>query len=204
MTADEFRTLLNNADEAALLDMTLRSDAPPYVFNIDPPKWDAFRTDLSNSLDIDVADIRIVGSGRLGFSLAPDKNLRSFTDKSDIDVVVVNSQAFDGLWVKLLRAAYPRPPVQMGPALAAIRNGLYTGYMSPVDISLDPRIYGQKARPALETRTKWFNTLKAATRFPPRRHEDIHCRLYRTWEHAEMYHLHGLSLLRTSLPMRVI
>jgi hypothetical protein len=199
MTPDDFRVLLGNAPDAVLLDTTLHSDVAPYVFNVDPPKWDAFRMELAESLDIDVADIRIVGSGRLGFSLAPEKNLRAFRDTSDIDVVVVNADAFDALWGKILRAAYPRPPVNMGPPLAAIRNGVYTGYLTPVEIKLDVRIYGQKARPALETRTKWFNTLKEAARFPPRRHEDIHGRLYRTWDHAELYHLHGLSLLRASL-----
>ena len=32
-----------------------------------------------------------------------------------------------------------------------------------------------------------------------RRHEDITGRLYRTWEHAELYHLHSLASLRKSL-----
>jgi hypothetical protein len=199
MTPDDFRAMLGNATDALLLDTTLHSDVAPYVFDLDPPKWDAFRMDLADRLDIDVADIRVVGSGRLGFSLAPQKDLRAFSDTSDIDVVVVNAERFDDLWCKILRAAYPRPPVHMGPQLSSIRNGVYTGYLTPVDLSLDVSIYGQKARPALETRTKWFDTLKDAAKFPPRRHEDIHGRLYRTWEHAEMYHLHGLAALKSSL-----
>ena len=80
-----------------------------------------------------------------------------------------------------------------------VRNGVYAGYLTPVSLSLDVSIYGPKARPALETRTKWFNTLKDAAKFPPRRHEDIHGRLYRTWDHAEMYHLNSLDALRSSL-----
>src|SRR4051794_5372730 len=120
MTTDEFRSLLEIATDAVLLDTTLHSDAAPFVFDVDPPKWDAFRLDLAERLDIEVADIRVVGSGRFGFSLAPQKEFRAFTDTSDIDVVVVNAERFDELWCRILRAAYPRPPVHMGPSLAAI------------------------------------------------------------------------------------
>src|SRR5205085_560567 len=100
---------------------------------------------------INIADIRIVGSGRLGFSLKPGNNLRGFQDTSDIDVVVVNSQAFDELWLAMLRAAYPRPPIEFGTRLSKGRRDLYTGWLTPEDIRLDLTIYGEKARPALET-----------------------------------------------------
>lgn len=199
MTPEEFRELIADNDDAVMLDRTLHSEAPPFVFDPVPARWDEFRATVAEELGVNVADIRVVGSGRLGFSLKPGNNLRAFQDTSDIDVVVVNSDAFDDLWISLLRAAYPRPPVQLGERLKQGRNDLYTGWLTPESIRLDLRIFGEKARPALETRTKWFNCLKGASRFPPRRHEDIHARLYRTWSHAELYHLHSISVLRNSL-----
>lgn len=199
MTPQEFKILISANDDAVMLDRTLHSDAAPFVFDTDPSTWDAFRASLAAGLDVNAGDIRIVGSGRLGFSLKPGNNLRPFGDTSDIDVVVVNGRAFDELWLSLLRAAYPRPPVQLGSRLRQVRNDLYTGWLNPEDIRLDVKIYGEKARPALETRTKWFNCLKGASQFPPRRHEDIHARIYRTWHHAELYHLHSISVLRNTL-----
>ena len=74
-----------------------------------------------------------------------------------------------------------------------------TGWLNPLDIRIDAKIFGPKARPVLEFNTQWFITLKKASRHPLRRHEDIKGRLYRSWEHAELYHLHSLAALRKSL-----
>jgi hypothetical protein len=199
MTPTEFRELIAGNNDATLLDVTLRSEDAPFAFELNPANWDSFRTSVSADLGVEATDIRIVGSGRLGFSLKPGNNLRTFQDTSDIDVVVVNRDAFDDLWLSLLRAAYPRPPIDFGSRLQQCRKNLYTGWITPDEIRLDLRILGEKARPVLQTRTKWFNCLKGASKFPSRRHEDIHARLYRTWEHAELYHLHSIASLRNSL-----
>lgn len=200
MTSDEFRGLLAEHDDQHLLGICLRDDAVPFVFEPKPAEWDTFRTVLVDNLGCAAADISVVGSARLGLSLKPDMNLRAFTDKSDIDVVVVNAALFDALWLALLAAAYPRPPVteRLGPWLKERRNELYTGYVTPLALRLDPKIYGAKAQPVLETRTLWFNALKEASRYPPRRHEDINGRLYRSWDHAELYHVSSLGALRRS------
>lgn len=147
------------------------------------------------------ADIRVVGSGRFGFSTQPGSNLRSFRDTSDIDVIIVNNGLFDQLWLALLNAAYPRPPItdRFGGWLRARRNEVYTGWLTPVEIHLDAKIVGTRAQPVLEFRTRWFNALKQASRYPPRRHENITGRLYRTWRHAELYHLYSLGELRKTL-----
>jgi hypothetical protein len=199
MTPDEFRGLLANSTDQEMLDVCLRSDNAPYVFEPDPASWAAFRELMSENLGCPVPNIRIVGSGRLGFSMKPDQNLRSFSDRSDIDVVVVSDTLFDALWIALLRAAYPRPPVSFGGWLAEGRNELYTGWLSPLKIRLDVKIYGEKGRHVLDIRALWFDTLKLASNVPPRRHEDIQCRLYRTWQHADLYHIHSISALRRSL-----
>ncbi len=133
--------------------------------------------------------------------MKPGYNLKSFSDTSDIDVVIVNANLFDQLWVALLDAAYPRPPVTnvLGGWLQTRRNELYTGWLTPLEIKLDRKIFGVKAEPVLDFNTQWFNTLKQASRHPPRRHENITGRLYRTWRHAELYHLNSLVTLRRTL-----
>jgi hypothetical protein len=202
MDAEEFQTLMSVASDAELLEICLRADQPPFVFDSNHRAWDAFRDLISTNLNCPREDIRVVGSGRLGISLSPGKNLRRFSDRSDIDVVVINAELFDAFWFALLRAAYPRPPTPTGGWLARRRNELYTGWLTPAQIAVDPKIFRQNARPVLKLRTNWFNTMKAASQFPPRRHEDIRSRLYRTWEHAELYHLHSLVELRRALDQR--
>jgi hypothetical protein len=201
MTPDEFRQLLGAQTDAHLLEPCLHDDRPPYVFDTRPQAWDTFRDELVNNLGVNRAEIRIVGSGRFGFSMKPGHNLRIFSDTSDIDVVIVNALLFDHLWLSILDAAYPRGAVtrMIGGWLRARRDELYTGWLTPLDVKLDGTIFGARAKPVLEFNTRWFNALKLASRHPPRRHEGINGRLYRTWKHAELYHLNSLAALRSSL-----
>jgi hypothetical protein len=201
MTAGEFRTLLEERTDFDLLPECLHADATPFVFETQPNSWEAFRNELVSGLAVDRNDIRVVGSGRLGFSLKPGRNFKLFSDDSDIDVVIVNAPLFDHLWLALLEAVYPRPPYpsRLGGWLKDRTNELYTGWLTPREIRLDIRIIGEKARPALQFKTLWFNSLKRASKYPPRRHEDVTGRLYRTWKHAELYHLNSIAALRKSL-----
>jgi hypothetical protein len=203
MNSDEFRAMLAEQTDVQMLESCLHDEAAPYIFGDRPAAWDMFRDELVVRLGVVRADIRIVGSGRFGFSMKPGHNLKAFRDTSDIDVVVVNPVLFDQLWVSILEAAYPRPPVTeligFGGWLANRRNELYTGWLTPLAIKLSSRIFGAKAKPVLDFNAKWFNALKTASQHPARRHENITGRLYRTWRHAELYHLSSLGTLRKTL-----
>lgn len=201
MTSDEFRDLLQTRSDVQLLDPCLHDDEAPYVFQPKPATWDSFRDELVSLLGVSRADVRVVGSGRFGFSLKPWNNFKSFRDKSDIDVVMVNANLFDQLWLALLDAVYPRPPIpeELGGWLKRRRNELYTGWLTPLEIKLDYKIIGLKAKPVLDFNARWFNALKRASRHPTRRHEGISGRLYRSWRHAELYHLNSLLELRRAL-----
>ncbi len=201
MTTDEFRTLIAQRSDFELLGPCLHDDDAPFVFNHDSAQWERFRAVIADGISVDRTDIRIVGSARFGFSLKPWRKLDAFRSTSDIDIVVVNTGLFDELWLALLAAVYPKPPTVAwaGGWLEKIRGDIYTGWIRPPQIKLSRRIVGQRADAVLEFKSKWFNTLKLASQHPPRRHEDIQGRLYRTWRHAELYHLHSLGLLRQSL-----
>ena len=111
MTSAEFRDLIRGQTDVQLLGPCLHDDFVPYVFEPRPTAWDSFRDVLVSGLNVLRGDIRVVGSARFGFSLKPGRNLKSFGDTSDIDVIVVNADVFDELWLSLLKAAYPRPPL---------------------------------------------------------------------------------------------
>lgn len=201
MTADEFRRMVGESTDDELLGTCFREDLTPFVFEPMPDAWREFRNEVGQQIGVAPADMRVVGSGRLGFSLKPGRNLRAFTPTSDVDLVIVSPDVFDNLWYRLLRAAYPRRPVpsQVGGWLRDRQRELYTGWLSPLEVRLDQRIFGAKAQPILEFNSTWFNALKRAGRHVPIRHEDINGRLYRTWHHADMYHLHSTASLRKTL-----
>lgn len=201
MNAQEFQALITEKTDEQLLQMCLYDEITPYVFESRPLAWKTFRENICAQLGVSQNEIRIVGSGRFGFSMKPWKGLAGFGDTSDIDVLIVNSNAFDELWLSLLTAAYPRPPMteKVGGWLRDRRNEVYTGWISPLEIYLDVRIFGEKARKVLDYKMQWFNAFKQASRVVPRRHEDVNGRLYRTWSHAELYHLNSLDALRKSL-----
>lgn len=201
MTRDEFRDVFRSKRDDELLGLCLRDQDLPFVFEPRPQSWKDFREQIAAELGVVSDDVAIVGSGRLGFSLKPGNNFKSYSERSDIDVVVVNHSLFDELWLALLAAAYPRMPAiqRLGGWLEARRKEIYTGWVTPQKILLDGTIYGARAKPVNEFRLRWFTTLKRASQHPPRRHEDINARLYRSWSHAELYHLNSLSELRQSL-----
>jgi hypothetical protein len=200
MNAEEFREMLNTQTDEQLLGPCLHDEATPFVFDPAPASWDTFRQELVSALGISREDIRVIGSARFGFSLKPWRNLKPFSDTSDIDVVIVNPNLFDELWIALLTAAYPRLHLTRptGGWLKRRKNEVYTGWLTPLDIRLDSKIFGTKAKPVYTFTSTWFNAFKLASRHPARRHEDINSRLYRTWQHAELYHWNSLSALRKS------
>ena len=59
------------------------------------------RTEIANKYNLHPNEVLIVGSGKLGFSIAPKKRYRHFCDSSDIDVAVVSKVLFDQLWEKV-------------------------------------------------------------------------------------------------------
>jgi hypothetical protein len=201
MTSDEFRQLLPTRTDIELLGLCLSDDFTPYVFGSRNDVWGDFRGEIAGELGIPPVDIRVIGSARLGFSLKPGTNLRSYGDTSDVDLIVVNASLFDYVWVALLEAAYPRPPATqlVGGWLQKRRDEIYTGWITPLEIRLDRRIFGSKAEPVVSFSSRWFNMLKRASRFIIRRHEDVTGRLYRTLDHAKLYHLDSLAALRKTI-----
>ena len=193
--------LANTSADADMLDVCLRSEDVPFVCR-NAQGWAGFREAMVAGVEgLAVTDVRVIGSGRHGFSMKPYKRLRAFNDTSDIDVVVVNSQIFDALWILLLQTAYPRLSSNRGiggwdvPA----RAELYAGWLTPTAVRMDWKIIGQRAAPLVEFKQKWFGALKQAARYASKRHNDITGRLYRTWQHAELYHLFSVAELRRSL-----
>ncbi len=66
----------------------------PQVFERHPAIWEQVRAWLASRLQVCPKDITVVGSARIGFSLAPETWGRLFGEHSDLDVAVVSPALF--------------------------------------------------------------------------------------------------------------
>lgn len=85
-------------------------DGSSYFFDNDNSTDEfQFKKDIAKSLDVHLREIAIVGSGKLGFSIKPDKIEPSFfpfnkfdnNKKSDLDIAIVSSELFDLQLIRL-------------------------------------------------------------------------------------------------------
>lgn len=74
------------------------SEGIPFAFKARPGTYEAIRIWLARRLNIEAKQITIIGSGRQGYSLSPDKNLgRSFGAYSDLDFSAASLDLFERL-----------------------------------------------------------------------------------------------------------
>jgi len=74
----------------------------PYVFEGQEEAYYQLKKRIAEFLNVNQRDIFVAGSGKLGFSLSPQKLWQKFDGNpekdSDIDVVVISKNAFDKYW----------------------------------------------------------------------------------------------------------
>lgn len=58
---------------------------------------------VAEQFSLHPSEVLVVGSGKLGFSIAPMQRYRHFSDTSDIDVALVSSQLFDSCWMDVFQ-----------------------------------------------------------------------------------------------------
>jgi hypothetical protein len=74
---------------------------PPFVFDGHEGTYFSIKRDISDYFQINPEDVKMVGSAKLGFSIAPTQLWKPFDDESDIDMVIVSATVFDRFWKQL-------------------------------------------------------------------------------------------------------
>ncbi|WP_420405428.1 hypothetical protein [Nisaea sp.] len=148
------------------------------------------KTVFSEIFRNDPSDIAIVGSGKYGFSLSPEKNFRAFQpneedeNPSDIDLVVVSKGIFNETWHNLRRAHYNgavdarkyyQEDIFRRFIMVGTDNSNETRYLRDLSSLLD------KVR---KTSTSQFGITQT-----------IKLRVYNTWSDAKSYHIWSLQKL---------
>lgn len=203
LTVEDFKAiLLKEPLETVVRDYVFASQS--YVFRDHPEQEALFLALLGKGLETNRDDITIVGSAKIGFSLSPDNFPRSFSDESDIDVAVVNQMLFDHIWRTILNWNYPRRirglrGDEKGWA-SARRADVYWGWFIPDRLRFEGLSFPEALKPLRDTSTAWFNTFHGLSQYAEFSGREVSGRLYRSWDHALLYHMDGLRQVKESLP----
>lgn len=172
----------------------------PYVFRDHPEAMTLLARHLQAALPITEQNITVVGSAKIGFSLSPHNFPRSFSDESDIDVLIVDERLFDQVWATILKWHYPRRVSLLGNTdgrwARERRKDLYWGWFVPDKIRFDGLSFPHVLKPVRDVSTQWFNAFRSLSRYSEFASREVSGRLYRTWEHAFLYHEDGLQQIR--------
>lgn len=153
---------------------------------------DDFKSIISDQLKVNFNCIVMVGSGKIGYSLAPTRkklykqfnNDESVRKISDIDVAIVSDQLFNKYW-ELLRTSYRYKYIAQ---YQHIPNEIYRGYINErhlVDIEGCRKEWNEHA---LMSKKTLSTTLFIKN--------EITYRLYRSWEDFEDYHVQSINKIK--------
>lgn len=153
-------------------------------------KYDNFRRYIAKKLGVHFPDIAIVGSAKTGFSMNPSKNFKEFDNKSDIDIVVVSSQLYYDFWDEYLKEYN---------SITGIRNGSYkyiTSCIFKKFIIMDGFDNSNDYYAKWQKKTKGFEKdLQLMFKI----NNDIHYRIFESWDAVKMYYCKGLLENREKL-----
>jgi hypothetical protein len=198
---ERFKQRMAN-EELANIVKTAMFEGTPYVFRDEPANFALLRQHIADGLKVSAEMITVIGSAKLGFSASPDTFARAFTEESDIDVIVVDKPVFDRFWHTLLQWSLPL----RGSKLMyndfkwkqERMEDVYSGWFVPSEIKFD-RIPYAVLEPIRRLKTSWFNTFRSLSRYSQFAGRDVNGRLYRSWEHATLYHVDGLRRVQKML-----
>lgn len=201
-TVKQFKQILLSKSTEEIVNRYIFSE-PSFVFKEKPELMRLMRKHLCEHLDLSEEKIVIVGSAKLGFSLSPYNFPREFSPESDIDVLVVDSDLFDSIWMTLLKWWYPRRTIKLGGMendwASARRKDVFWGWVVPNEIRYEGISFPDVLKPIRDISASWFNAFRSLSLHPELSDRNVNGRLYRTWEHAMRYHCDGLRQISIKL-----
>ena len=141
--------------------------------------------DISVKLGVHSTQVILVGSAKLGFSIAPNKRYQHFRDESDLDVAIISQALFDELWSIAFDYWNVAGDWYRG---AHFRDYLFRGWLRPDYLP-----------PTVQLANEWFEyfrQLTASQKFGPFK---ISAGVYKSWRFLERYQEISIAQCRQSL-----
>jgi len=130
---------------------------------------------ISQQFEIHPNEVLVVGSAKLGFSIAPGKRFRLFNDESDIDVALVAPKLFEQVWLEVHEY---REGGAYWEQFGAFRKYLFNGWIRPDKLPPSSQFTWGAAW------WEYFRSLSNSGRFGP---YIVHAGLYKSWHFLESY-----------------
>lgn len=198
LSVDEFKRIILNTSLDHVVEQHVFAGVP-YVFRESPESSNLLTKHLCGAMDLPEQNIIVVGSAKVGFSLNPDNFPRKFSETSDIDVIVISEGLFDKVWMTLLKWHYPRRLLDLGRIegdwARLRRKDIYWGWLVPNEIRYEGLSFPEVLKPLRDISATWFNTFQSLSLYPEFAARTISGRLYRSRDHAFLYHREGLRLI---------
>jgi hypothetical protein len=144
-------------------------------FILDQDSYFNLKHEVAGKFDLHSSEVLLVGSGKLGFSIAPEKRYRPFMDESDIDLALISPSLFDRIWWEAFNYWDER---NAWPNQRDFKDYLFRGWLRP-DF-FPPSAYFRVAQDWFE----FFRVLTSSGRFGPYK---IGAGLYKSWDYLEAY-----------------
>ena len=139
------------------------------------------KQDVSEQFRTHSSQIVLVGSAKLGFSIAPDKKYRPFGEDSDLDVAIISEVLFDSLWAEAFEFwTYRRPWTLQN----SFKNYLFRGWLRP------------DCLPSEESQNQWFEFFRELTGSEKYGRYKISAGVYKSWRFFESYQQIAVAQLR--------
>ncbi len=194
MTLEEFKMDCNSFSPEIIVQKNLIEGESYFFKDLEPHEEFVFKKELAESLNVHIRDIAIVGSGKLGFSIKPDKvdnrlyeyksfdydfNLDGNNKKSDLDVAIVSETLFDKLLLELYRQSnsYTTEDLNWGNRKSFayyILKGWFRQDFMPINFIISPS--------ADLVVTKYENKYK----------REVNIGIYKSWYYFESYHRNNI------------
>lgn len=143
------------------------------------------RSVVAHKFGLHPNEILIVGSGKLGFSIAPHKRYRPFADTSDVDLVIVSDRLFAKTWESLYQYSEHGGYWER---LNEFKTYLFQGWIRP------DKLPNSRNFKFANDWWEFFRDLTASHKFGPYK---IRAALYMNWTFLESYQLRGVNACRS-------
>lgn len=204
-STDEFKQMVLDRPAEDLVEEYLFG-GEVYAFREWPEAASVLEKHLCSKLRLESIESAVVGSAKLGFSLKPYQFGSPFSDRSDIDIVIVSGSLFDRVWHSIVKSHYPKRdrflPREEWNWWRERQEDVYWGWFNPARIGTIRHDAAEELEFVRNLSQTWHearHTLSNHSEFPS---QDVRGRLYRTWHHALMYHVNGLQIVRKNIVSR--
>lgn len=211
LTAAEFEIAVRQADRTEMRRLVKEEilHRVPFCFEGDLSFYEEVKNHLASELQTTSTSIFLVGSGAVGYSLAPRRFPHPFHEGSDLDFAVISEPLFDEAWMALLQWGHPRRhrvPASERKWFDERQQEIFWGWLDPAYLRFDSIYRPQLLKDLRSLKSRWFETFQDLGRRYPGTDiasRKVSARLYRSEAHVIQYQAEGMRRLKGRLIERV-